>query len=95
MLPTLGRHPVTFLCVLRNTKDFHLENNNIKLSRPMKSSIRDHSEIQNHKLTYDNFKIIDTSPCEYDLIILESLWIWKDKPNLNEYSSSTDLEILK
>nr|XP_027229208.1 uncharacterized protein LOC113820983 [Penaeus vannamei] len=32
-------------------RGFSFRNNNIKLSRPMKSSIRDHSEIQNHKLT--------------------------------------------
>lgn len=75
-------------------KGFSFRNCN-RLSRPTKSSVRNHSEIANHKPTYDNFKMIDASPFEQELNILESLWIWKDKPNLNEYSSSTDFDLLR
>jgi len=76
-------------------KGFSFRNCNLRLSRPTKSFIRSHSENENHQFSYDNFKIIDASPFEQDLNILESLWTWKDKPNLNEYLSSTDIELLR
>ena len=76
-------------------KGFSYRNTNYKLSRPNKSSIRDHSELTNHSFTSDNFEILDSSQFESDLNILESLWIWKEKPNLSEYLSSTNIELLK
>ncbi|XP_069992247.1 uncharacterized protein [Penaeus vannamei] len=51
-----------------------------------------------HSITpfsYNNFEILDSSQCDLDLNILESIWIWTLKPKLNEYLSFTDIEFLK
>ncbi|XP_069992257.1 uncharacterized protein [Penaeus vannamei] len=45
--------------------------------------------------SYNNFEILDSSQCDLDLNILESIWIWTLKPNLNEYLSFIDTEILR
>lgn len=76
-------------------KGFSFRYNNFKLTRTTKSSVRNHSELEKHSLSCENFDLIDASPVEYDLHILESLWIWKEKTNLDEYISSTDIEFLK
>ena len=65
------------------------------LSKPMNSSIREHSHEHDHAIDKENFQVLDTSNFDSDLLILESLWIWKKKrPTLNDYSTSTKLEIL-
>ena len=65
------------------------------LSSPMQSAIREHSINHDHPIMNENFQILDTSNSSNDLSILESVWIWKTRPTLNEYLSSTDIEILK
>ena len=60
----------------------------------MNSSIREHSHEHDHVIKTENFQDLDTSNFESDLTILESLWIWKKKPTLNDYSVSTKLDIL-
>ena len=64
------------------------------LTRPMNSSIREHSHEHDHVIKTENFQVLDTSNFDSDLTILESLWIWKKKPTLNDYSVSTKLDIL-
>ena len=64
------------------------------LSKPMNSSIREHSHDHDHVISKDNFHVLDSSTFDNDLLILESLWIWKKRPTLNDYSVSTKLEIL-
>ena len=66
-----------------------------RLSKPMFSSIREHSEHCDHLIQNQNFTILDFASNDYDLCILESIWIWKLRPQLNEYGSSGNVEILK
>ena len=47
--------------------------------------------IKKHYLTNDNFKILDTADNESDLRILESLYIFKNRPKLNMDSSAGPL----
>ena len=66
---------------------------NNPLSNPEKSNILDHSLAANHPITIENFKIL--ASCDrFDLRLLESLFIQKLKPSLNDQHSSTDLLIV-
>ena len=65
------------------------------LKSPMQSAIREHSSNHDHPILNENFQILDNSNLSNNLDILESVWIWKKRPTLNEYLSSTDIEILK
>ena len=57
------------------------------------SKIFQHSINCNHPVSQDNFKIL--SHCdENDLRTLESIYIYKEKPTLNDHFSSTELSIL-
>ena len=53
------------------------------LSKPSYSAIREHSEEEDHPFTHRDFEILTTSPFRTDLLILESLYIMKMKPTLN------------
>ena len=65
---------------------------NNPLTNPEKSNILDHSLTANHPITLENFKIL--ASCDrFDLRLLESLFIHKLKPSLNDEHSSTDLLI--
>ena len=57
------------------------------------SSIRAHCHENSHPLKIDEFKIIDTTNKQIDLRILESLYIHKEKPNLNSDQSAVPLLI--
>ena len=48
----------------------------------------------NHPISDDSFKILSNSNV-FDLKVLESLYIHKLQPNLNDYNSSFDLHIVK
>ena len=66
---------------------------NNPLSNHEKSNILDHSLAANHPITIENFKIL--ASCDrFDLRLLESLFIHKLKPSLNDQHSSTDLLIV-
>ena len=67
--------------------------NNI-LNEPENSKIFEHSINFNHKISDNYFKIIDKCS-EFDLRILESIYINESKPTLNCMSSSYDLLIVK
>ena len=59
-----------------------------------KSEILDHFLDSGHFTNENNFKILDS--CQpFDLRILESIYIHKIKPSLNDHSSSVELSILK
>ena len=59
-----------------------------------KSKILDHSLDSGHFTSENNFKILDS--CQpFDLRILESIYIHKIKPSLNDHASSVELAILK
>ena len=59
-----------------------------------KSKILDHSLDSGHFTSDNNFKILDS--CQpFNLRILESIYIHKIKPSLNDHASSVELSILK
>ena len=66
------------------------------LSRPPQSSIRDHAISCNstHHIHPDNFNILGTSRNLTELRILESLFIHKEKPSLNNTLSAFLLQIV-
>ena len=66
---------------------------NNPLSNPEKNNILDHSLTANHPIIIENFKIL-TSCDRFDLRLLESLFIHKLKPSLNDQHSLTDLLIV-
>ena len=50
--------------------------------------------VSGHFTSDNNFKILDS--CQpFDLRILESIYIHKIKPSLNDHASSVELSILK
>ena len=59
-----------------------------------KSSIRDHCDKTGHCIKLDNFHILDScNNSETDLRILESIYIKKHKPSLNNYLTAYPLNI--
>ena len=66
----------------------------VPLSNPESSKIFNHSINNDHPIHEDQFQIL--AQCrENDLRILESIYIFDQKPSLNDYASSFDLNILK
>ena len=63
------------------------------LSSPQHSAIRDHATELSHVIKDSNFKILDQAQNECHLRILESLYIGKFKPKLNNMTSCFPLEI--
>ena len=66
---------------------------NSLLSCPENSKILGHSLNSGHPIIDNNFKILDSCK-NNDLRILESSWIHKLKPSLNDRSSSAELSII-
>ena len=63
------------------------------LAKPVKSSIREHCESEDHRFSYDNFSILDTAQNKLDLRILESIHIKKLRPQMNDMESVVPLNI--
>ena len=61
------------------------------LTRPPNSSIRDHTTICGNIITPDNFSIVDKYPEESGLRILESLYIKRTRPRINECNTAVSL----
>ena len=59
------------------------------------SAPRDHSEVEKHRISMQNFKIINQNASLNYRLILESLEIFNRKPNLNSMVSSVPLNIVK
>ena len=64
------------------------------LSSPSQSSIRDHANRCSVVPSPSEFKILASLPSQNDLRILESLYIFKEKPSLNEMTSAFPLKIV-
>ena len=64
------------------------------LARPSHSSIRDHLEHCDSQIREQNFSVIGSTSNPTDLRILESLHIFKHKPNLNDMQSAFPLKII-
>ena len=65
----------------------------IFLSSPPHSAVRDHSDICDSRILRSNFKVLASASCPLDLKILESLYIAKSKPALNNMQCSYPLSI--
>ena len=61
------------------------------LSKPMYSAIREHSMAEDHPYSQSDFKILNTASYRTDLLILESLYISKMRPSLNNSTSAFQL----
>jgi len=64
------------------------------LQCPQHSNIRNHSEQCDSPINIDNFKIIDSATSLIDVRILESLHIYKLRPDLNDSQSAYPLRIV-
>lgn len=64
------------------------------LNKPPYSAVREHAYNLNHPFSIDNFKIIGRSNNASSLKTLESLYISKIKPSLNDQLQSTPLHIV-
>ena len=63
------------------------------VQNPGHSSVRLHSERCSGDVSLQDFAIIDGHKNSFDLRILESLYIHRLRPNLNEMSSAYNLRI--
>ena len=63
------------------------------LLRPPQSSIRDHALSCSSDISIDNFKIIASESDQLSLRILESIFIFTEKPVLNDLSSAYSLKL--
>jgi len=67
---------------------------NKPVNNPERSSIREHSIKTKHLIKLSNFSILQSFNSSLsDLHILESLYIHKNKPTLNDYQSAVKLNI--
>jgi hypothetical protein len=64
------------------------------LTKPEKSSIREHSHSNDHPLKLENFTILDTCRNSHSLRILESIYIRKLLPSINDYQTAVNLNIV-
>ena len=63
------------------------------LTKPPKSSIRDHTSKCSNRINPENFTIIDRVPEESSLRILESLHIKRIRPRINECNTAVPIYI--
>ena len=67
----------------------------VRLSHPPHSAVRDHAEADcDERVSEDSFTILGTAKNSQDLRLLESLYIFKLKPSLNDYPSAIPLNIV-
>ena len=64
---------------------------NRPLGKPPFSAIREHSHAQDHPMESSSFSILACRPSDMELPIVESLYINKFKPSLNNHGTSVDL----
>ena len=66
------------------------------LTKPLQSAVRSHSvRCGGVTLSASDFRVVASRSGQVDLRILESLYILKEKPNLNQTDSAFPLKILK
>ena len=64
------------------------------LASPVASSVRDHSMECDTPFSINDFQIIDRERGKFSLRILESLYIFKTKPSINDKSSAFKLNVI-
>ena len=68
---------------------------NKPISNPSQSNIRSHgANTCSPDICLNNFEILDSTRNGESLRLLESIYIYKMKPNLNDYNSSIQLNVL-
>ena len=67
----------------------------VPLTSPPQSAVLEHSESCGAAVDIYSFRVLSTSSYELDLRILESLFVFKTKPDLNNQLSSYPLFIVK
>jgi hypothetical protein len=65
------------------------------LATPSYSAPRNHCENKHHPFSKDNFTIIDHATNIHELRLLESLYIFKQRPPLNADQSAAPLNIVE
>ena len=79
---------------IRFTQHFGIS---FRTNKPLKSyplsTVKDHINDKQHFGQLNDFEIIDRCNNESDLRLLESLYILKDRPNLNRDKSAVPLSI--
>ena len=95
-----GRTPVSYIGStkrhLYERVDEHANRSSrtgISFSTPSNSSIKAHCDSCVCNISLDSFRVIDSCKNELDLRILESLYIHKNRPNLNDHQSAFPLNI--
>ena len=66
----------------------------VRLAHPPHSAVREHAEACDVGVVLDNFSILNSTSSLLDLRILETLYIFRHKPNLNNTQSCFPLEIV-
>ena len=61
------------------------------LKGTLSTSVRDHMLVCNHKVAWDDFKVLGRESNHWLLEIKESLFIQRDKPSLNKNIYSREL----
>ena len=64
------------------------------VSQPRISAIRDHAIRLAHSLSIDNFTMLGSNPSDFNVRILEYIFIYKCKPKLNSTQSAVSLVII-
>ena len=64
------------------------------VATPLHSSIREHCHQCQSPITFNHFKILGKSNNKFELRILESMFIYKLKPNLNLTQTAAPLHII-
>ena len=64
------------------------------LLKPLFSEVREHAVENDHPISSDSFKLLAKHLNKYDIQIVESLFIHKKKPDLNNYGSSKRLLVI-
>ena len=67
---------------------------NYLVSQPKILAITDHAFRLAHSLSIDNFTILGSNPSEFNLLILETIFISNCKPKLNNTQSAVPLVIV-
>ena len=83
------RHFISWICEHKGISPVQMS----RLQIPPFSNIREHALNCNHPFKIDNFSVLDRCH-DYDLRLLESIFIHKLSPNLNNQTSACPLNIL-
>ena len=89
----IGSTKLQLFC--KSTQHFGVSHSKARnLSKPINSAKRTHSETYDHSLKFFNFSILDSLHNLSDLRLLETSYINKLKPQMNEQQNSSTVNII-